>query len=109
MLTACYVFTLGLLHWFYAFKMWAVGEKLKLIGENKDPESNIKSQNAIFYSIIALDLLGSILYGYSQWFYRSKAWGAAFYDIAELPSILSVFFLVLGMLKIRLVLKNDSN
>jgi hypothetical protein len=45
--------------------MWAVGEKLQLILEKKDPESNIKSQTAIYYSIIALILLGSVLYGYN--------------------------------------------
>jgi len=28
---ACYAFLTSCLHWFYTFKMWAVGEKMKLI------------------------------------------------------------------------------
>jgi len=64
-LTSFYILALNLVHWLYAFKMWAVGEKLQLIREKKDPESNIKSQTAIYYSIIAWILLGSVLYGYN--------------------------------------------
>lgn len=38
-----YYFPTALLHWIYAFKMWTVGEKMKLINQKKDPDSNLKS------------------------------------------------------------------
>jgi hypothetical protein len=53
--------------------------------------------------------IGSCLYGWNAWFYKSHLFQALYLDIAFMPQIVALFLLIDGIRRINTILKDEPD
>jgi hypothetical protein len=57
--------------WIFAGKMWAVGWHLKLIKQNRNPKTDDRSLNFIYYLILGINFSSGLFTIYQQLHYKN--------------------------------------
>ena len=98
----------GLVHWIYPFKLWDLSKRMQLVKEGKTPESSYFAE-LFFYSGMVVTAIGSCLYGWNAWFYKSHLAQSLYLDIAFMPQIVAIFLLMDGIRRINNILKDEPD
>ena len=112
-LAAFCLLLLNLVHWIYAFKIWLLSKKIEWdIQKKKFLDQNTKCYSIIYIAMIFCVFLGGFCFGVYVGFDvngKHKICGAFLFDIAFIPDLVAVVFLLLAMRSIPKSLQNHPD